>query len=119
MKRSASDLPQTDPIKRPKITGSDKPVDDESYARALQAELNGISGSRSSRSGQTRTPTKTKGSSSSKSKYKSAAVLSGSDGEGVASPELKKKKKRAKAIPVDGAEESNTGFNRPMLLSSV
>lgn len=96
-------------------------MDDESYARALQAELNGISrGARTSRSGQAGTPTKTKSANSSKGKYKSAAVLSGSDEEGVsgiAPGAAAKKKKRSKPATNANGEVSETGFNRPFLLS--
>ncbi|KAH8085711.1 SWIB/MDM2 domain-containing protein [Filobasidium floriforme] len=120
-KRSLSDASESRPVKKAKPARAVGAVDDESYARALQAELNGISrGARTSRSGQTSTPTKMKGASSSKGKYKSAAVLSGSDEEGVsgvATGKAAKKKKRSKSATDANGEVSETGFNRPFLLS--
>jgi hypothetical protein len=123
VKRSLSDASESRPVKKAKPASTAGSADDESYARALQAELNGISRrERASRSGQTRTPTKVKGAHSSKGKYKSAAVLSGSDAEGSAADpagvgEKKKKKKRSKSATNANGEAPDTGFNRPMLLS--
>jgi hypothetical protein len=96
-----------------------KVADDESYARALQAEYNGLEkGGRASRSGQTRTPTKSKAASNSKSKFKSAATLSDSDGEPGAKVEgAAKKRRKVKVSSGEIGEAPDTGFNRPMLLS--
>lgn len=97
-----------------------KVADDESYARALQAEFNGLQGgARASRSGQAQTPTKNKTTASGKGKFKSAATLSDSDGE--TGPKkvgsVAKKRQKSKVASGEGGQAPDTGFNRPMLLS--
>jgi hypothetical protein len=119
IKRSLSETEPDQAEHKAKKPAVAKVADDESYARALQAEFNGLQGgARASRSGQARTPTKNKTAASGKGKFKSAATLSDSDGEtGVKVATVAKKRRKSKVSSGENGEVPDTGFNRPMLLS--
>jgi hypothetical protein len=119
VKRSLSETEPDQTEHKAKKPAIAKVVDDESYARALQAEFNGLQGgARASRSGQSRTPTKSKSSTNNKGKFKSAATLSDSDGEtGTKVEGAAKKRRKSKPSNGEQGEAPDTGFNRPMLLS--
>jgi len=119
IKRSLSETEPDQVEHKAKKPATGKVADDESYARALQAEFNGMQGgSRASRSGQARTPTKNKPAANGKGKFKSAATLSDSEEEtGVKVEKVAKKRRKIKASTGENGEVPETGFNRPMLLS--